>query len=353
MTLRQFETALPSIPTGTAWYLADLGQALGKQELFTRQSPQKLKVLREHALIESAVSSNRIEGVTAEPARVGTIVFGKSLLRDRDEEEIRGYRQALDLIHTQGAGLPISEETICRLHALSRGDTGDAGTYKQSENDIVEVFPNGRREIRFRTVRAAETPAAMTELTERWQRVLEQQTVPPLIAFGALELDFLCIHPFRDGNGRTSRLLLLLGCYHLGFEVGRYISLERLIEQNKERYYETLKLSSQRWHEGRHDPWPYINFLLYTLIEANKEFERRVGETALPRGAKTELVLAAIRGQTGPFRVTDIEQACPGVGRDWIRTQLASLRKQGEVTCTGRGPAARWRVVPSKGSTST
>jgi hypothetical protein len=134
-------------------------------------------------------------------------------------------------------------------------------------------------------------------------------------------------------------------CYHLGFEVGRYISLERLIEQNKERYYETLKLSSQGWHEGNHNPWTYINFLLYTLLDASREFERRVGETASPRGAKTELVLQAVRAQPDEFRLIDVERACPGVGRDWIRALLADLKKKGEVTCRGRGPAARWRVL--------
>src|SRR6267378_5698985 len=140
MTLRQFSAKPETIPAATGWYLADLGEALGKQQLFTKQSPQKLNVLREHALIESAVSSNRIEGVEVDPARVGTIVFGKKGLRDRDEEEVRGYRDALNLIHQEGARLPISEETIRRLHFLSRGGLGDAGEYKQKDNDIIEVF---------------------------------------------------------------------------------------------------------------------------------------------------------------------------------------------------------------------
>jgi Fic family protein len=345
MTLRQFAEPVRTIPAATSWYLADLGQALGKQELFTRQSPQKLKVLREHALIESAVSSNRIEGVEVDPARVGTIVFGKALLRDRDEEEVRGYRQALDLIHTQGAGLPISEEMIRQLHALSRGGLGDAGEYKQTNNDIIEVFPDGRREVRFRTVAAGDTAAAMGELVRRWPEMLTARTVHPLIALGAFNLDFLCIHPFRDGNGRVSRLLLLLLCYHQGLEVGRYISLERLIEQNKERYYETLKLSSEGWHEGRHNPWHYINFLLYTLLDAYKEFERRVGETASPRGEKSALVRTAIARQTGTFSVADLQRECPGVSVDMIRRVLKNLKDAGDVVCTARGRNAVWRRV--------
>src|SRR5881227_2579391 len=186
MTFRQFLDEPPAVSTMTAWYLADVSQSLGKQELFTRQAPQKLKALREHALIESAISSNRIEGVEVEPKRVGTIVFGKSLLRDRDEEEVRGYRKALDLIHAKGAALPVTEETIRRLHALSRGGVGDAGEYKQADNDIIEVFPGGRREVRFRTVRVADTPSAMRELVEGWHNVLKHRTVHPLIALGAL-----------------------------------------------------------------------------------------------------------------------------------------------------------------------
>ena len=351
-TLSRFQTPPPSIPTGTSWYIADLGEAKGKQALFTHQAPQKLKALREHSLIESAVSSNRIEGVEVDERRVGTVIFGKALLRDRDEEEVRGYRQALELIHSKGAQLPISEDTIRQLHSLSRGGIGDAGEYKTKENDIIEVFPTGRREVRFKTVRAAGTPAAMTELIENWNAVLHNRTVHPLVALGAFNLDFLCIHPFRDGNGRTSRLLFLLLCYHLGLEVGRYISLERLIEQHKERYYETLKLSSQGWHKDRHDPWHAINFLLYTLIEAYREFEGRVGETASPRGAKTEAILRSIRSIESPFRIADLQRACPEAGIELIRQVLKKLRSEGRVECVGRGQQARWRRLSDQMGTT-
>ena len=350
-TLKQFSAKPEAIPATTAWYLADLGEARGKQELFTRQSPQRLKVLREHALIESAVSSNRIEGVVIDQARVATVVLGKSLLRDRDEEEVRGYRDALKLIHEQGAKLPVSEKTILELHRLTRGDIWDAGKYKEKESDIIEKYPDGRERVRFKTALPADTPRFVRELTEMWDRCLLERWVHPIIALAAFNLDFLCIHPFRDGNGRVSRLLFLLQCYHLGYEVGRYISLERLIEQNKERYYETLEQSSQGWHEGKHDPWPYVNYLLFILKSAYKEFEERIGQTASPKGAKTELVLDAIRRQSGEFRLADLEHACPGVGREWIRVLLAKLKKSGEVSCQGKGPAARWRYKGRKRST--
>lgn len=351
MTLRQFSAGLKSVPAATTWYLADLGEARGKQELFTQQSPQKLKVLREHALIESAVSSNRIEGVEIDRSRIGTVVFGRQLLRNREEEEVRGYRDALKWIHERGIKLSLSEKTILELHRLSRGQIGDAGKFKTKDSDIIEKLPDGRVRVRFKTVPAANTRAAVRELVTLCQDCVRERWVHPLIMLAASNLDFLCIHPFRDGNGRVSRLLLLLQCYHLGYEAGRYISLERLIEKNKERYYETLELSSKGWHEGQHDPWPYINHVLFILKTAYREFEQRVGQIASPKGAKAEMVLAAIRNQLGEFRLADVEHACPGVGREWIRTLLSDLKATGDVTCSGKGPAARWRYHGSKGST--
>jgi Fic family protein len=352
MTFRQFASKPESIPATTSWYLADLGEARGKQDLFTKQSPQKLKVLRENAMIESAVSSNRIEGVTVDQARVRTVILGRPLLRDRDEEEVRGYRDALKLIHEQGKKLAISEETILNLHRLCKGEISDAGKYKEKDGDIIERYPDGRERVRFKPVGAAKTPTFMHELIDLWDRSLLEKWVHPLIAMAAFNLDFLCIHPFRDGNGRVSRLILLLQCYYLGYEVGRYISLERLIEQNKERYYETLEQSSEGWHGGKHDPWPYVNFVLYTLKTGYREFEERVGQIASPKGAKAEMVLNAIKSQRGEFRLIDIERACPGVGREWIRVLLADLRKLGEVKCRGKGPGARWVYKGRKGSTS-
>jgi len=331
------------IPASTSWYLADLGEFRGKQALYTHQSPQRLKALREHALIESAVSSNRIEGVEIEPGRVRDILVApKPLFRDRDEEEVRGYRDALTVIHEQGAELAVSDETVRRLHRMARGQIWDAGVYKEKDGDIIERYPDGRERVRFRPVPASETPAAMDALIDAWRSCLREEWFHPLIALAAFNLDFLCIHPFRDGNGRVSRLLWLLQSYHLGLEVGRYVSLERLVEQNKDRYYETLEQSSQGWHEGRHDPWPYINYVLFILKTAYREFIDRVGDTAEPRGAKTQMVIDAIGRMAGTFSLADLERACPGVSRDMIRRVLAT-RKGTTVECIGRGPGALWR----------
>jgi Fic family protein len=348
MTLRQFSAEPSTIPTFTSWYLADLSKAQGKQELFTHQSPQKLKILREHALIESAVSSNRLEGVNVDQSRIRTVILGKTLLKDRDEEEVRGYRDALRLIHEKAKEIHVSEETILELHKLSRGQIWDAGKYKEKNIDIIQKYPDGRQRVRFETVSADQTPQAMCEMIELWKRGLQERWVHPIILVAALNLDFLCIHPFRDGNGRVSRLLLLLACYHSGLEVGRYISLERLIEQNKDRYYETLEQSSQNWHQGRHDPWPYINYLLSILKYAYGEFEDRVERLKSPRGAKTEQVEAAVKAFTGTFTLYELERECMGVSRDMVRKVLRNLQKDGFVECLGRGPGAVWR---KKGNT--
>lgn len=346
-TLRQLIAKSDTVPAATVWYLSDLGEARGKQELYTRQSPQRLKSLREHALIESAVSSNRIEGVEVDMSRVGTIVFGKPLLQDRNEEEVGGYRKALQWIHGQGKDLPIDEPTILELHRLARGEIWDAGKYKEKDGDIIERRADGSTRIRFKTVSATKTPAAMKELVGDWNACLEERSIHPLIALAAFNLDFLCIHPYRDGNGRASRLLLLLQSYHLGLEVGRYISLERLIEQNKERYYETLEQSSQGWHQGKHNPWPYMNYLLFILKTAYKEFEERLGETKSPRGQKTTLVAQAIASMSGSFSVADLQRQCPGVSLDMIRRVLKDFSGDKTVECLGRGQNAQWRKTKS------
>lgn len=286
-TFRRFEAGQDEIPGAIAWYLADLGEVRGKQALFRRRSPQMLKVLREHAVIESAVSSNRIEGVTVDQARVQTVLFGKSALLDRNEEEVRGYRNALKRIHEGHAKEPISVSTIRELHRVARAGVGDAGEFKTRDSDIIERYANDSVRVRFRPVSAAETLRFMDGLVEAWNRCLEDRWVHPLIALGAFGLDFLCVHPFRDGNGRLSRLLLILQSCLVGYEVCRYISLERLIEQNLERYYETLEIGSQGWHQARHDPWPYISYLLFILKEAYGEFDERMEELGKLTGPQT------------------------------------------------------------------
>ena len=311
-----------------------------------------LKALREMALVQSVESSNRIEGVTVAPDRLRPLILGNARPKDRSEQDITGYRRALHFIHTESENVPITPDLLCRLHRLCQEGSGDAGQFKKVDNEVIELRPGAAPIVRFKCVSAKATPAAVDELCLVYRHAIDQDRIPSLVAIGALVLDFLCIHPFRDGNGRVSRLLTLLALYQHGYEVGRYISLERLIEEGKDDYYQVLQQSSQRWHEGKHDFLPWLNHFLSIARRAYGEFERRAGEVKAPRGAKAGLVLAAIRQQFGEFRLTDIEQACPGVGREWIRSLLTDLKAAGEVTCQGKGPAARWRYLGSKGSNS-
>jgi len=342
-TIAKFSEGLKTIPATVTWYLADIAESKGKQDLYTNQSPRKLKVLREHALIESAVSSNRIEGVEIDRKRIGTVIFGRPLLKDRNEEEIQGYRDALQWIHIDNKTIHLNETTIRKLHNMSRGEIWDSGKYKEKDGDIIERLPNGDTRVRFKTVSAENTNQAMKELVSLYGELTKIKVVHPLLTIAACNLDFLCIHPFRDGNGRVSRLLLLLQLYHAGYEVGRYVSLERLIEEHKERYYETLEISSQHWHEGKHDPWLYINFLLYILKKAYSEFIERVKKIESPKGAKTELVIEQIRKMNGEFTLSQLQSKCHDVSRDMIRKVLKDLQKLEKVVSKGRGVGARWR----------
>jgi Fic family protein len=331
------------IPASTVWLMTDIAEAKGRQDLYTRQAPQVLKALRETALVQSVESSNRIEGVTVEPDRLRPLVVGSARPRDRSEEEIQGYRNALSLIHTRAAELPVTPDLLQRLHQTAQEGAGDAGQWKRINNDIIELKAGAAPRVRFRPVAADQTPAAVEELCLLFRHALDQEHVLPLLAVGCLVFDFLCIHPFRDGNGRVSRLLTLLGLYQHGYEVGRFISLERLLEESREDYYEALRRSSVGWHEGRHDLLPWLNYFLAILHRAYRAFEERAGQVKAPRGAKRALVQAAINAANGEFTIRDLERACPGVSRDMIRRVLRDLQTDKKVSCRGRGLAARWR----------
>jgi Fic family protein len=349
MSFRGARLSEAHLPLGTVWLLESLAESKGRQALYEKQSPQVLKALRELALVESTESSNRIEGVTVDADRLRPLVLGDSRPRDRSEEEIVGYRKALSWVHTHHEKIPIEPETFQRLHARAQGGTtGDAGHWKQSANDIIEVYPDGRREVRFRPVPPAQVPAAVEELCVAYHHSIDQLKVTPLLAVACLVLDFLCIHPFRDGNGRVSRLLTLLALYHHGHQVGRYISHERIVEETKETYYEVLKASSIGWHEGRHDFLPWFNYLLSTQRMAYRELEERAARQRPARGAKAELVAYALEHVTSPFGIADIERLCPSVSRDMIRVVMNRWRQEGRLESLGRGRDAQWRRTQEK-----
>ncbi|MDI6757161.1 MAG: Fic family protein [Endomicrobiia bacterium] len=337
-----------NLPLGAVWLMNSIAEYKGKLELYAKQSPQILKTLLETAIIESAESSNRIEGVTVERARLKPLVIGHSKPRDRSEEEVAGYRKALDLIHTKYKNIRITPATIKELHRLCRGESWDAGKRKEKDNDIIRKHPDGRVEVIFQPVSAAKTPEMMKQLCLSYEHSISQIKYPDLYAVACLVLDFLSIHPFRDGNGRVSRLLTLLALYQQGFMVGKYISIERIVEQSKETYYETLNKSSQKWHEAKHNVIPWFNYFLGTILSAYKEFEDRAGNIKPGRGVKTQIVTQAIERQAVAFAISEIERECPGVSRPMIRVILEGLRAKGKVEVLGTGRNARWRKRDNK-----
>lgn len=281
--------------------------------------------------------------VTVAPDRLVPLVLENALPRDRSEAEIRGYRLALDLIYKDTGHLAVTPDLFRRLHGLIQEGAGDAGEWKRLDNEIVELREGTAPLVRFRPVSAAETPAAVEELCLAYRHVLNQRQAPPLLAAACLVLDFLIIHPFRDGNGRVSRLLTLLVLDQHGYGVGRYISLERLIEETRAAYYDVLRRSSEGWHEGRHVLLPWLNYFLATLRMAFVELETRIGQAKAPRGAKTAMVESAIAAFPGDFTLADLERACPCVSHDLVRRVLRQLQGEGRIECVGRGPGARWR----------
>jgi Fic family protein len=349
MSFRGTRLQNSKLPLSIVWLLETLAESKGRQQLYEKQSPQMLKSLREMALIESAESSNRIEGVTVDRNRLRPLIIGNTRPRDRSEEEIVGYRMALNWIHTDHSKIPVTPETCLRLHALAQGGTsGDAGQWKTTQNDIIEILPDGRRELRFRPLGPDLVPKAMEELCVAYRHAINQLQVTPLLATTCFVLDFLCIHPFRDGNGRISRLLTLLLCYHHGHEVGKYISFERIVEQTKEDYYETLKASSVDWHEGGHDVIPWFTYLLSVWRRAYREFEERAERKRTKRGSKTELVEYVLDSMISPFGIADVEQLCPSVSRDTIRLVMNRWREQGRLEMMGKGRDAKWRLKKGK-----
>ncbi len=319
-----------------------IGEYKGKEELYSKQSPDALEKLLESAIIQSTESSSRIEGITAPHKRVQMIVKANATPRNRSEQEIAGYRDVLSLIHQSHEDIPLSENVVLQFHSmLYRYTIIRSGFWKKMDNEIVDIRADGTKTIRFKPVPAKDTPHYMKQLITSYNRYLEKETYDPLIFIPLFVFDFLCIHPFSDGNGRIARLLTLLLLYKAGYKVGKYISLERIIEESKETYYDTLSFSSRRWHEGKHDIFPWLDYFSGTLVAAYKEFESRLGRFK-GKGSKTEQVKSAIEKFIKPFSVNDIEKACPNVSRDMIRKILRELRDSGLIKSTSMGRGAEW-----------
>jgi Fic family protein len=321
-------------------------EARGKQDLWLRQKPEVLKVLREQAIIQSVESSNRIEGVTIPADRLRPVVLGKVKPRDRSEEELAGYRQAIDWIFSRKRKVSVIPAVIQRLHTLAQGGfSGDAGEWKRRNNEIIEILPSGERKIRFVPTSARNTPKTMDALCRNYREACDDQRLPPLLNVATFVFDLLCIHPFRDGNGRISRLATTLLLQANGFVVSRYVSLERLVEQSKEDFYGVLAECSQGWHEGKNDLIPWWNYFLSVLRRAYEEFERQVEWTGA-RPAKSDLVRQTVLVQVEQFTLGDLAAQLPSASTQLIKKILAELKKQGKIRLVGRGRGARWEIIP-------
>ncbi|MFC2079518.1 Fic family protein [Candidatus Bipolaricaulota bacterium] len=323
-----------------------LRQHKGEQERFRYQTPETLETLRTAALIESTESSNRLEGITADRARIVALALHSTNPANRPEQEIAGYRDALALVHESYEHMEFTPNVILQCHGLMMRYTDEiGGRWKTRDNSIVERAADGKiTRVRFEPVSALKTPDAMQELTELFALSLSDGR-EPLVTIPLTILDFLCIHPFKDGNGRCSRLLTLQLLYKAGYSVGKYISLERIFERTSESYYEVLEKSSQGWHEGKHDPFPWMTYFWGVLIAASKEFRERAGTIRKLRGAKTEQIKAWVERQLVPFAISDVDRDCPGISREMIRLVLNDLREQGTLRLEGRGRGAKWHRI--------
>lgn len=320
----------------------DVGR--GRAEAFRRQHPEALKTLVDIARIQSTEASNAIENVTAPRKRIEALVADKTTPENRSEEEIAGYRAVLDLIHSSASDISFRSSVVEQLHRDLYQFTGvPAGQWKTVENSITQREPDGSETMRFRTVSARETPAAMDELHERFARARDGEHHPALV-IGSYVFDFLAIHPFRDGNGRMGRLLTLLALYQAGHDVGRYISLERLISDSKETYYDALEAAGRGWHEDEHNIKPWLSYFLGILVAAYGEFESRAGVVGGGRGSKVAAIHQFVRSNiANEFTIEDVRQAVPGASDSYIGKVLAKMRENGILESRPAGRGSRWR----------
>ena len=322
-----------------------LGEFKGRESLYKQQTPTVLETLRRVAVIQSTESSNRIEGIIVPSDRVRELVEQKTTPRNRSEQEVAGYRDVLNTIHANHPHIPFNPNVVLQLHRdLYQFVPQQGGRWKATDNEIAETRPDGTRIVRFTPLPAHLTPDAMNRLHERFSEYWERGEIDPLLLIATYVLDFLCIHPFTDGNGRMARLLSLLLLYRAGYEVGRYVSLEKVVENHGEGYYDSLYRSSQGWHEGQHDLLPWWEYFLGVMMfGAYRELEDRMALMQTTKGAKTAMVLDVLGRMVGDFSVKDIQERCPHVGIDLIRRIMRKERQAGKLECLGRGADARWR----------
>lgn len=318
--------------------IAAIYKEAGKQELYLKQRPNELEKLVEIAKIQSTEASNAIEGIVTTSTRIKQLVEEKTTPRNRDEQEIAGYRDVLNVIHESFDAIPITQNYILQLHKMlySHMNNPMAGRTKNVQNYISATYPDGHSETLFTPLAPYETPEALDKICDEYNRVIGNMEVEPLIVTPIFIHDFLCIHPFNDGNGRMSRLLTTLLLYRNGFYVGRYISLEAKIAKNKDFYYDALTRSQTGWYENTEDAVPFIKYILGTILAAYKDFEDRFAlvETKLPA---VEMVRRATLSKIGRFTKQDIRELCPSLSISSIEGGLRKLVASGELKRESKG----------------
>ena len=318
--------------------IAAIYKEAGKQEMYLKQRPEELEKLVEIAKVQSTEASNAIEGIVTTSTRIKQLVEEKTTPKNRDEQEIAGYRDVLNIIHENFDAIPITQNYILQLHKIlySHMNNPMAGRTKSVQNYISATYPDGHVETLFTPLAPYDTPEALNRICEEYNRVIGNMEVEPLIAIPIFIHDFLCIHPFNDGNGRMSRLLTTLLLYRNGFYVGKYIPLEAKIAKNKDLYYDALGQTQIGWHEGTEDAVPFIKYLLGTVLSAYKDFEERfeLVETKLPA---LETVRRATLNKIGRFTKQDIRELCPSLSISSIEGALRKLVASGELKREGSG----------------
>ena len=323
--------------------VAAIYKEAGKQEMYLKQRPEELEKLVEIAKIQSTESSNAIEGIVTTDTRIRQLVAEKTTPRNRSEQEIAGYRDVLSVIHESFDAIPITRNFILQLHKILYSHTNNpmAGQTKNVQNYISATWPDGHTEILFTPLSPFETPPALDQICVEYDRVIGNLELEPLIAIPVFIHDFLCIHPFNDGNGRMSRLLTTLLLYRSGFYVGRYISLEAKIAKNKDLYYEALGASQHGWHEGCDDSVPFIKYLLGTILAAYRDFADRFAlvEQKLPA---LETVRLAVQQKIGRFTKQDIRELCPALSLSSVEGALRKMVADGELSREGAGKSTQY-----------
>lgn len=320
--------------------VAQIHEYKGKQTLFLKQKPATLEKLVEIAKIQSTESSNKIEGIVTTATRIKQLCDQKTTPRNRDEEEISGYRDALSLIHESYEYIPIKSSYILQLHQVlyRYSQRGIGGRFKNTQNYIAEIKESGEQIVRFMTLDPFETPTAIEKICESFNRETDACEIDPLILIPAFIVDFLCVHPFNDGNGRMSRLLTTLLLYRAGYVVGKYVSLESKIEKTKESYYKALEKSDINWNNEENDLTPFIKYILGTVLAAYRDFEQRV-ILVEDKASAIDLVRNAVNNTIGKFTKGDIMELVPSVGKTSVENSLKILIEEGVIGRDGKGKA--------------